>query len=84
MNVTFRQLKVFLEVAERGSVSRAAAALHLTPPAVSMQVKELEAQVALPLFDRAGGRLTLSSAGEHFLVHARRLLGALKDAETSM
>ena len=39
MNVTFGQLRVFAEVARLGSVQRAAEALHLTPPSVSMQVK---------------------------------------------
>jgi len=84
MNVTFRQLKVFVEVAAKGSITAAADALHLTPPAVSMQVKELEAQVGLPLLDREGRRISLSTAGEYFLVHARRLLAALQDADNAM
>ncbi len=84
MNVTFRQLRVFLEVAKLGSVTRAAEALHLTPPAVSMQLKEVETQVGLQLFDRTGRTLTLSTAGEYFVVHAKKLLGALRDAENAM
>ena len=84
MNITFRQLRVFLEVAQQGSVSRAAEALHLTPPAVSMQLKEVESQVGLQLFDRHGRTLSLSTAGEYFVVHARKLLDALKDAENAM
>ena len=84
MNVTFRQLQVFVEVAQQGSMTRAAEALHLTPPAVSMQVKELESQVGLPLFDRQGRAVMLSTAGEYFLVHARRLLAALKEADDAM
>jgi LysR family transcriptional regulator, low CO2-responsive transcriptional regulator len=84
MNVTFRQLRVFAEVARLGSVQRAAEALHLTPPAVSMQIKEVENQVGLPLFDRAGRRLSLSTSGEYFLVYARRLLGTLKEADDAM
>lgn len=84
MNLSFRQLRVFLEVAQQGSVSRAAAALHLTPPAVSMQIKEIENQVGLPLFDRVGRTLSLSTAGEYFVVHARRMLAALRDAENAM
>lgn len=84
MNITFRQLRVFAEVARRGSVLRAAEALHLTPPAVSMSIKEIESQVGLPLFDRAGRQLSLSTAGEYFLVYARRLLGTLKEAEDAM
>ncbi|MDP2006279.1 MAG: LysR substrate-binding domain-containing protein [Rubrivivax sp.] len=84
MNVTFRQLRVFTEVAELGSMARAAETLHLTPPAVSMQVKELESQVGLPLFDRHGRTVSLSTAGEYFLVHAKRLLAALKEADDAM
>ena len=84
MNVTFRQLRVFLEVAQQGSVTRAAEALHLTPPAVSMQVKEVESQVGLQLFDRVGRTMSLSTAGEYFVVQARRMLAALRDAENAM
>ena len=84
MNVTFRQLRVFVEVAHRSSMIQAATALHLTPPAVSMQIKELESQVGLPLFDREGRQVSLSTAGEYFLVHARRLLANLKDADDAM
>ena len=51
MNLTFRQLRVFTEVAQQGSMIRAAAALHLTPPAVSMPIKEQQADLALDLFD---------------------------------
>ena len=84
MNVTFRQLRVFAEVARLSSVQRAAELLHLTPPAVSMQIKELEGQVGLPLFDRGARKLSLNTAGEYFLVYARRMLGTLKEAEDAM
>ena len=84
MNITFRQLRVFTEVARQGSMVRAAESLHLTPPAVSMQIKEIESQVGLPLFDRHGRRVSLSTAGEYFLVHAKRLLADLKEAENAM
>jgi DNA-binding transcriptional LysR family regulator len=83
-NVTFRQLRVFTEVAKQLSFVRAAETLHLTPPAVTMQVKELESAVDLPLFHREGRRVTLSTAGEYFLVYARRLLGTLKEADDAM
>ena len=83
-NVTFRQLRVFAEVARKLSFVRAAEALHLTPPAVTMQVKELENSVELQLFDRQGRVISLTTAGEYFLVYARRLLATLKDAEDAM
>jgi DNA-binding transcriptional LysR family regulator len=84
MNVTFRQLRVFAEVAKLGSMSRAADTLHLTPQAISMQIREIETQVGLPLFDRIGRNVTLSTAGEYFVVHARRLLADLLEAENAM
>ena len=84
MNITFRQLRVFAEVAQQGSMIRAAETLHLTPPAVSMQIKEIESQVGLPLFDRHGRQVSLSTAGEYFLVHAKRLLANLKEADDAM
>ncbi|ABM94439.1 LysR family transcriptional regulator [Methylibium sp. Pch-M] len=83
-NVTFRQLRVFTEVARHLSFARAAEALHLTPPAVTMQVKELESQVGLPLFERSGRGVSLSTAGEYYLVYAKRLLATLKDADDAM
>ena len=82
--VTFRQLRVFTEVARHLSFVRAAEALHLTPPAVTMQIKELEAAVELPLFDRQGRKVSLTTAGEYFLVYAKRLLATLKDADDAM
>jgi len=82
--VTFRQLRVFVEVARNLSFVRAAEALHLTPPAVTMQVKELESAIELPLFDRQGRKVALTTAGEYFLVYAKRLLATLKDADDAM
>lgn len=80
-NATFRQLRVFNEVARHLSFAKAARALHLTPPAVTMQVKELEAQIGLALFERAGRQVSLTTPGEYMLVYARKLLATLKDAE---
>ena len=80
-NATFRQLRVFNEVARHLSFAKAARALHLTPPAVTMQVKDLEAQIGLPLFERSGREVSLTTPGEYMLVYARKLLATLKDAE---
>lgn len=80
-NATFRQLRVFNEVAKHLSFSKAAEALHLTPPAVTMQIKELEGHVGLPLFDRGSRKISLTTAGEYVLVYVRKILATLKDAE---
>ena len=76
-NLTLRQLRVFAEVARHLSFVRAAEQLHLTPPAVTMQVKELEEAIGLPLFDRQGRKVSLTTGGEYFLVYARRVLATL-------
>ena len=80
-NATFRQLRVFNEVARQLSFVRAAENLHLTPPAVTMQIKELESQVGMPLFDRSGKKVSLTTTGEYMVVYARKILALLKDAE---
>ncbi|MBT9494820.1 MAG: LysR family transcriptional regulator [Paucibacter sp.] len=84
LNATFRQLRVFCEVAKSLSFARAAEVLHLTPPAVTMQVKELESQLGLPMFERQGRQVSLTTSGEYFLVYARRLLATLKEADDAM
>jgi LysR family transcriptional regulator, low CO2-responsive transcriptional regulator len=84
LNVTLRQLQVFAAAARHLSFARAAEELHLSAPAISMQIKELESVVGLLLFDRSGRTLTLSTPGEYFLLHARRMLSALRDAEDTM
>jgi DNA-binding transcriptional LysR family regulator len=80
-NATFRQLRVFNEVAKQLSVTRAAQVLHLSAPAVSMQIKELEGHVGMPLFEKVGRAIRLTTPGEYMLVYSRKILSTLKDAE---
>jgi DNA-binding transcriptional LysR family regulator len=82
--VTLRQLAVFASVARHSSFARAAEELHLTQPAISMQIKELEAAVELPLFERSGRAVRLTMPGEYLLVYARRMLATLKEAGDAM
>ena len=82
--VTLRQLRVFSAVARHLSFGKAAEELHLTPPAISMQIKELEEQVGLPLFDRGGRSVALTVTGEYLLVYVRKILATLKDAEDAV
>ena len=80
-NATFRQLQVFSEVARHLSFAKAAEVLHVTPPAVTMQIRELETQLAMPLFERNGRQVALTTVGEYMLVYARKMLATLKDAQ---
>jgi len=71
--ITLRQLETFAAVARLGSFSRAAEALHLTQPAVSIQIRQLAETVGMPLFDQAGRALRLTAAGDELLATTRRL-----------
>jgi DNA-binding transcriptional LysR family regulator len=79
--VTLRQLQVFASVARHSSFARASEELHLTAPAVSMQIKQLETAIGLPLFDRSGNSVSLTLTGEYFLVHVQRVLTNMREAE---
>ena len=74
-NATLRQLKVFETVARHLSFSRAAEELHLTQPAVSTQVRQLEHHVGLPLFEQLGKRIYLTPAGTQGFARQSRRLG---------
>lgn len=84
MHVTLRQLRIFEAVARHQSISRAATELYLTQPAVSMQMKQLEVQVGLPLLERVGKRLFLTEAGQELRGHARDIAARLVDLNASM
>jgi DNA-binding transcriptional LysR family regulator len=69
-----RHLRYFVAVVEAGSVSRAAARLRLTQPALSRQIRDLEAGLGVRLFDRIGRRMELTAEGEDLLRRSRDLL----------
>jgi DNA-binding transcriptional LysR family regulator len=84
MHITIRQLQVFEAVARHASYTRAAKGLHLTQPAVSMQIKQLEGSVGLPLFELICKRIFLTQAGEAMLRHAQTIIGHLAAAREEM
>jgi DNA-binding transcriptional LysR family regulator len=81
-NTTLRQLKVFEAVARHLSYTRAAQELYLTQPAVSMQIKQLEESVGLPLFEQLGKRSYLTEAGNELYHYSRSIAQQLAEAET--
>lgn len=83
-NATLRQLKVFETVARHLSFSRAAEELHLTQPAVSTQVRQLELHVGLPLFEQLGKRIYLTPAGTEMLHYSRCIIQQFREAEDAM
>lgn len=81
---TLRQLKVFEAVARHSSYSRAAEELHLTQPAVSLQVKQLEHHAGLPLFEQLGRRIHLTAAGAELRAHGLAILQQFREAEEAL
>jgi len=82
MNVTLRQLRVFESVARHLSYTRAAEELHLSQPAVSMQIRQLEDNLGLPLFERVGKKVYITEAGQEMYHYSRGVEQQLSEAET--
>ena len=83
-NATLRQLRVFESAARHLSLTRAAEELHLTPPAVSIQVRHLEGHAHAELFERVGRRLKLTQAGAEVLARVREVLAQIRLAEEAI
>lgn len=69
-----RHLRYFVMAAEEGNMSRAAARLHVSQPAVSRQLRDLEEELGVPLFERQSNGLSITDAGQTALTHARQIL----------
>ena len=74
MNITFRQLRLFVALADTGSVTAAARALHVTQPTASMQLREITAAVGLPLYELVARKVHLTEAGEQLARTARAIV----------
>jgi LysR family transcriptional regulator, low CO2-responsive transcriptional regulator len=83
-NLTLRQIKIFISASKYMSFARAAEELHITAPAISLQIKEMEEDMGLALFTRENRKISLTTAGEYFLLYARRVSSTLKEASTTM
>ena len=81
---TLRQLRIFEAAARHLHFGRAAAELHLSQPAVSIQLKQLETVVQLPLFEQMGRRMNLTRAGTELAGHARAILARLREADDAI
>jgi len=82
--MTLEQLRIFIAVAEREHVTRAAQALNLTQSAVSAAVRALEGQHGVELFDRIGRGIALTEAGRLFVTEARGVLARAEAAELTL
>ena len=83
--MTIRHMIIFRTVCENGYKStKAAVALHMTQPAISLAIKELEQYYGVFLFDRIGRRLQITDAGKHFLQYAIHISDLFSDMETGL
>src|SRR6516225_642640 len=78
------RLKVFRSVAEHLNFRKAAEQLFLTQPAVTLQIKALESDLGVRVFDRAGGKITLTRQGSVLLEYANKLANLASEAERQL
>ncbi|SDE13303.1 hydrogen peroxide-inducible genes activator [Limimaricola pyoseonensis] len=81
MNLSLKQLRYFVALAEAGSFGRAAESVHVTQPALSQQIKEMEAELGVRLVERLPRGARLTRTGQEVLERARRVLAELDDLE---
>lgn len=84
LRLTLRQLRILEAVAHHGSFSRASKDVHLTQPAVSMQIKQLEQSLGISLFEHVGKRIHLTEAGQETLEASRAIGRELDNLEHSL
>src|SRR5690242_17384260 len=84
MKMTLEQLRIFVAVAERQHVTRAAEALNIAQSAASAAVVAIEAGYGVRLFDRVGRGIELTEAGRRFLVEAQAVLARAAAAELTL
>ena len=82
--MNLRQLEYFVAVAENRSILKAAQSIHISQPSVSVQIKALEDELGVPLFERRRDGVILTPEGEEFLQHARAVLRTVDTAKTSL
>lgn len=81
LHLTLRQLQVFEKVSSHLNYSRAAKELYLSQPAVSMQIKQLETHIGLPLFEQMGKKIFLTEAGRELHHYSRNIAQQLSEME---
>lgn len=82
--LNFHQLHIFHTVAEKGSFSMAAQALHMTQPAVTMQIQALEEYFGTRLFHRSTKKIEMTEAGRTLLPFARKSIDMIRETESAM
>jgi DNA-binding transcriptional LysR family regulator len=84
MPLSLRRLKVFASIAKHQSITRAADALFMTPPAVTKSLRELETHLSSDLFERTSKGMILTDVGETYLSYASRALSEIEQGEAEV
>ena len=84
MNITLKQFKILEAIVEKRNYTEAAKSLFMTQPAVSMQVKQMEEQIGLPLFEREGKQVSPTEAGMELLYYAQNIRQQISEASEVM
>lgn len=84
MNITLRQLRYFLALSQQGHFTRAAETMHVTQPALSMQIRALEDEVGASLVERTTAGVVLTRQGRALETHARRVMASMAGLEQEM
>ena len=84
MRIDLRQLEMLEAIERNGSLSLAAVMLHVTQPAISIQMRKLETEIGIPLFEREGRGVRLTEVGQEVLSHAHRISGVLDDLRENL
>lgn len=78
------QLRVLVQLRQLGKVQKVADALHVTQPAISKQLREIESAIGTPLFERIGNRIEFTAVGDHLARRAAQILQELQSLETEV
>jgi LysR family transcriptional regulator, hydrogen peroxide-inducible genes activator len=81
MDVTLKQLRYLIALAEAGHFGRAAASSHVSQPALSVQIRALEAALGAPLVERRSRAVTVTPAGRELLERARRIMAEMRELQ---
>ncbi|MFM7156549.1 MAG: LysR family transcriptional regulator, partial [Bacteroidota bacterium] len=84
MHYTFHQLKIFARIAALGSITKAAEELHLSQPAISIQLKNFQEQFEIPLTEIVGKKLYLTDFGREILAFAEKILDQASELDQVM
>ncbi len=84
LNVSFKQMRAFVAIAECGSFTAASVQINSTQSSLSIMIRELEESLGVRLLDRTTRKVELTDAGEDFLLHARRVMAEVEQAVVSV